>query len=250
MFTGYVYKVDCLESNKSYIGITTTTLEFRKKTHIQSAFNENHGRFDVHFYRALRKHDLSSFKWYIIDVVKEEELEELIEQLKTLEIKYVEEFGTFNNGYNGTPGGDLTFRGNPKVINMYNEEGILLDIGTVGALAAKYELDASAVCKVCNRIYNYTGTLDNKRLIFRYEEDTFTDEDFLKVKETPKSKRKGFGIKGYFLDSDIEIFEFESAKEAAEFTGFCSRSICNCASGKYKYAGKIDGRKVTWKYIK
>lgn len=132
---------------------------------------------------------------------------------------------------------------------MYNEEGILLDVGTVGALAAKYELDASAVCKVCNRIYNYTGTLDNKRLIFRYEEDTFTDEDFLKVKETPKSKRKGFAIKGYFLDTGIEIFNFSSAKEAAEKTGFCSRSICNCASGNYKYAGKVDGRKITWKYI-
>ena len=23
----------------------------------------------------------------------------------------------------------------------------------------------------------------------------------------------------------------------------------NCASGKYKYAGKLDGKEITWKYI-
>jgi hypothetical protein len=62
MFIGYVYKVDCLKSSKSYIGITTTTLEFRKKTHIQSAFNENHGRYNIHFYKALRKYDLNLFQ--------------------------------------------------------------------------------------------------------------------------------------------------------------------------------------------
>ena len=60
-----------------------------------------------------------------------------------------------------------------------------------------------------------------------------------------KSKRKGFHIKGYFLDSGVEVFEFNSAKEAADVTGFCSRSICNCASGKRNYAEKIDGRKIT-----
>lgn len=44
-------------------------------------------------------------------------------------------------------------------------------------------------------------------------------------------------------------FDFPSAKVASEATGFCSRSICNCASGKYKYAGKLDGKEITWKYI-
>lgn len=249
MFKGYVYKVDCLISDKSYIGITTTTLEFRKKTHIQSAFNKNHGRYNIHFYKALRKYELSSFQWYVIDIVEKEELEELIEELKSLEINYIEEFDSFNKGYNKTPGGDLTFRGNPKIIDMYNEDGELLDTSTVCALAAKYELDSSAICKVCNRIYNYTGVLNGKRLIFRYIEDSFTDEDYLKVKETPKGKKKGFPIKGYFLDSGVEVFSFSSVKEAAEKTGFCKRSIANCATGKYKYSGKLDGKEITWKYI-
>lgn len=249
MFIGYVYKVDCLESNKSYIGITTTTLEFRKKTHIQSAFNENHGKYNIHFYKALRKYDLNLFQWNIIDIVKAEELEMLIEKLKELEVQYIKEFDSFNNGYNGTPGGDLTFRGNPKIVDMYNEDGVLIETGTIGALSAKYNLDISAVCKVCNRIYNYTGVLDNKRLIFRYIEDTFTDGDYLKVKETLKNKKTGYAIKGYFLDSGIEVFSFNSAKEASEKTGFCYRAITNCAKGVSKYSGKLDGKKITWKYV-
>ena len=249
MFKGYVYKVDCSISNKSYIGITTTTLEFRKKTHIQSAFNKNHGRYNVHFYRALRKYELSSFKWYVIDIVEREELEELIDELKSLEISYVKKFDTFDNGYNSTPGGDLTFKGYPKTIDMYNEDGELLDTGTIGSLAAKYDLDASAVCKVCNRIYNHTGVLNRKRLVFRYIEDSFTDEDYIKVKETPRGKKKGFPVKGYFLDSGIEVFSFSSVKEASEKTGFCGRSIANCARGVYKYSGQLDGKKITWKYV-
>ena len=249
MFKGYVYKVDCSISNKSYIGITTTTLEFRKKTHIQSAFNENHVRYNVHFYKALRKYELNSFQWYVIDIVEKEELEELIGELKSREINYIKEFDSFNNGYNKTPGGDLTFRGAPKTIDMYNEEGVLLDTGTIGSISTKYELDVSAVCKVCNRIYNYTGILNGKRLIFRYVEDTFTDEDYLKVKEIPKGKRKGFPVKGYFLDTGVEIFSFSSVKEASDKTGFCKRSIANCARGLYNYSGKLDGRKITWKYI-
>jgi hypothetical protein len=169
----------------------------------------------------------------------------LIEELKELEIQYIEEFDSFNNGYNKTPGGDLTFRGNPKIIDMYNEEGELLDTGTVGMLSTKYELDASAVCKVCNRIYNYTGLLSGKRLIFRYIEDSFTDEDYLQVKITPKGKKKGFPIKGYFLDTGIEIFSFSSVKEASDKTGFCKKSIANCARGLYNYSGKLDGKKIT-----
>jgi len=132
---------------------------------------------------------------------------------------------------------------------MYNEEGELLDTGTVGSISAKYGLDASAICKVCNRIYNYTGVLNGKRLIFHYIEDSFTDEDYLKVKETPKGKKKGFPIKGYFLDNGVEIFSFSSAKEASKKTGFCYRALANCANGVSKYSGKLDGRKITWKYI-
>ena len=249
MFNGYVYKVDCNQSGKCYIGITTTSFDLRKKSHLWAAFNENHNRYGVHFYRAIRKYGVDAFNWNLIESIKDDSLEALINRLKELEINYVLKYDSFNNGYNGTPGGDLTFKGNPKVINMFTEDKVFIESGTVGSLSAKYSLDASAVCKVCNRIYEFTGESQQKRLVFRYEEDDFTEEDYMSLKKAFRPKRKGYHIKGYFLESGIEVFDFPSAKVASEATGFCSRSICNCASGKYKYAGKLDGKEITWKYI-
>ena len=247
MFKGYVYKADCVTSNKSYIGITTTSVKMRMNSHISAAFNENHVNYNLHFYKAIRKHTIDNFNWSTIESIQCESLEDLIIKLRELEIFYIDKYNSFNCGYNGTPGGELTFRGIPKTVNMYNEHKELIDTGTIGYLSEKYNLDISSICKVCNRLRSFTGMLDNKRLIFRYEEDEFTEEDYKSL--ASKSKKKGFHVKGYYLDSGVEVFDFNSAKEAAEFTGFCSRSICNCASGKYKYAGKVDGRKITWKYI-
>lgn len=72
--------------------------------------------------------------------------------------------------------GELTFRGEPKIVNMYNEDGTLIDTGA-------------------------------------------------------------------------ELFRFNSATEAAKALNLDYRSISNCASGKYKYSGKIDNVKIVWKYL-
>ena len=247
MFIGYVYKATCSESNKVYIGITTVSFDQRKGSHLSAAFNKNHVNYHLHFYNAIRKYGIQNFDWVTLEEIKSNSLETLILNLRELEILYIDKNDSFNNGYNGTPGGELTFRGIPKVVNMFNEDKELLDTGTVGYLSEKYSLDLSGICKVCNRLRSFCGNLNKKRLIFRYEEDDLTEEDVNNL--AAKSKRLGYPIKGYFLDSEEEIFSFNSAKEAAESTGFCKRSICNCASGKYAYSGKIDGRKVTWKYI-
>lgn len=247
MFNGYVYKAYCTISEKCYIGITTRSLPDRMRSHFSAAINEKHARYGIHFYKAIRKYGTGSFIWTVLTKVEKDSMEDLIDELKRLEIEYINNYDSFCNGYNKTPGGDLTFKGTPKIIDMYNEDGEILDSGTAGMLASKYNLDISAVCKVCNRKQTFTGMINNKKLIFRYIEDNFTKEDRNNL--ASKSKRNGFHIKGYFLDSGVEVFEFNSAKEAADITGFCSRSICNCASGKYKYAGKMDGRKITWKYV-
>lgn len=68
---------------------------------------------------------------------------------------------------------------------MYSEDGILLDTGTVGHLASKYNLDDSAICK---RRYKSTGKLNGKRLVFRYTHDKFTASD----KKQLASNNKGF----------------------------------------------------------
>lgn len=43
---------------------------------------------------------------------------------------------------------------------------------------------------------------------------------------------------------------YESVREAERQTGVASSSISNCCRGKIKYAGKLNGKKLIWEYIK
>lgn len=68
-----VYKATNKINNKVYIGITTKTLEHRKRIHIRDSKTK-----DTYFYRALRKYSENNFEWEIIDSAETmEELEEL-----------------------------------------------------------------------------------------------------------------------------------------------------------------------------
>lgn len=92
-----VYKATNKINNKVYIGITTKTLEHRKRIHIRDSKTK-----DTYFYRALRKYGENNFEWEIIDTA------ETIEELEDLERYYIKLYGSFNNkekGYNSTSGG-------------------------------------------------------------------------------------------------------------------------------------------------
>lgn len=153
MFKGYIYKCTCVVSGKSYIGLTTKTIE----EHLYSSYNPNDNAYKTHFH--------------------------------------------------------------------------------------------SAICKVCNRQYKSTGKLDGKRLVFRYTYDEYTSLDKQKLEKNNKGFKSGKPIAGYSFDTGAELFRFNSATEAAKALNLDYRSISNCASGKYKYSGKIDNVKIVWKYL-
>lgn len=92
-----VYKVTNKINNKVYIGITTKTLEYRKRIHIRDSKTKN-----TYFYRALRKYGEDNFTWEIIDTAKTKE------ELEELEKYYISLYDSFNDkgkGYNTTSGG-------------------------------------------------------------------------------------------------------------------------------------------------
>lgn len=249
MFKGYIYKCTCVISGKSYVGLTTKTIEERKKEHLHSSYNPNDNTYKTHFHSAIRKYGIENFEWSIVEEIEGSDITTVIATLRGLEGKYVAFYDSFHNGYNLTPGGELTFRGEPKVVNMYSEDGILLDTGTVGHLASKYNLDDSAICKVCNRRYKSTGKLNGKRLVFRYTHDKFTASDKKQLASNNKGFKSGKPVAGYSFDTGAELFRFDSVTKAAKALNLDSHSISSCASGKYKYSGKIDSVKIVWKYI-
>ena len=92
-----VYKIVNKVNNKVYIGITESTLEKRYDEHLSKYRNGD----TRHLYQAMRKYGLDNFE---VSVVEDNisSYKELLDK----ERSYVEQFNSYNNGYNMTPGGD------------------------------------------------------------------------------------------------------------------------------------------------
>lgn len=108
MKIGIIYKVESPEG-MVYIGKTMKVLDNRRYFHEAAASNENDPVYHTHFSHAIRKWG-DQLKWEVYhgDV--------LVEELDELEIKTIEEFNSYRNGYNSTEGGTGgdTFSGRSK----------------------------------------------------------------------------------------------------------------------------------------
>ena len=148
MFKGYIYKCTCVISGKSYVGLTTKTIEERKKEHLHSSYNPNDNTYKTHFHSAIRKYGIENFEWSIVEEIEGSDITTVIATLRGLE------------GF-----------------------------------------------------------------------------------------KSGKPVAGYSFDTGAELFRFDSVTKAAKALNLDSHSISSCASGKYKYSGKIDSVKIVWKYI-
>lgn len=101
--TGYIYMITNNINNKQYIGLTSRDYNLRWEQHIAEANKTNPKSY---ISRAIKKYGLDNFTFEVIETVKRKNPNELRNKLKIKEIKYIEEYGTFLNGYNRTQGGD------------------------------------------------------------------------------------------------------------------------------------------------
>jgi len=98
-----IYRAYNTENGKSYIGQTIRTMEERRTCHQRNARNKGF----CHLSRALRKYGLGSFTWEVIDTSASDKA-----TLDKLEQYYIDQYDSFDNGYNLTTGGQ---RGSKKV---------------------------------------------------------------------------------------------------------------------------------------
>lgn len=93
-----IYKITNLINNKIYIGLTTRTIEIRKKEHKSDAFTRS---FNLPLHRAIRKYGFENFEWSIIDTASSNE------ELNEKEIYWINYYDSTNKtkGYNHKEGG-------------------------------------------------------------------------------------------------------------------------------------------------
>jgi len=97
MKTGLIYIATNKINDKSYIGLTTKSLELRARLH----YNESKNKM-YKFANALKKYNKSDWGWKILhDNIP-------YKYLSDMEVFYIFIFDTYNNGYNSTEGGEIS----------------------------------------------------------------------------------------------------------------------------------------------
>lgn len=130
---GIIYKITNKVNNKSYIGQTRYTVEFRWKQH-------QHKKDNVYFHNAIHKYGVDNF---LVEVLEECN----IENLSSREIFYIAKYDTFNNGYNLTIGGE----GNRTLVldNKYDEiKELYLSGFSSNKIATLYKVDKASIVKI------------------------------------------------------------------------------------------------------
>lgn len=95
---GLIYKATNKVDGRCYVGLTTRTLKQRKAEHIKAAMFDNS---PLYFHGAIRNYGAKNFKWEVVTRRK------TLEGLANAEIKYIEKYAAFTEGFNSTPGGEL-----------------------------------------------------------------------------------------------------------------------------------------------
>lgn len=145
MRTGSIYIIKNNINNKVYIGQTTMTVHERFMSHTKPSILKQRSSYKL--YNAMNMYGVNNF--YV------ETLEENIplEQLDELEIQYIAQYDSYNNGYNSTPGGD------GRIINKINNEEEVLKMAQEGykaqEIADKFQVNKATIFRTLHKLGFY-----------------------------------------------------------------------------------------------
>lgn len=98
-----IYKATNIINGKVYIGFDSVWPK-RQKSHKFSSFNSNGQDYNFKFHRAIRKYGWEAFEWEEICCSKDGEY-----LLNEMEKYFIQQYDSYNNGYNMTLGGEGCF---------------------------------------------------------------------------------------------------------------------------------------------
>lgn len=167
-------------NGKKYIGITSKRFKDRLYQHCSLAINEKDRDYNTKKYRAIRKYE--EFKAEVL-------FEGNSDELGDKEIEFIEEYDSYNNGYNSTFGGEYGTLGsvrseaskqkskdssaNKKYVIVRNIfTGEILDFKSMQDCADYFEV---GVGNISNGISNNLLFLDTYEIKFLFEDWEYED---------------------------------------------------------------------------
>ena len=190
---GYIYKITNDINDKSYIGLTTTTVEQRWSKHIR-----NYKTVDYTLYKAMRKYGIEHFSIQTVEQCDNDCLNEC-------EKYYINLYDTYSNGYNDTRGGEGNTLYDRKEIYSLWDDGY-----SVGCIAKQIGSVRSSI---------YSVLLDY---------DKYSPEESLRRRNESLNKRVcQFNINGELLQTFNSIKEADLAVKASRgaIGSCCNRLI-------------------------
>jgi predicted GIY-YIG superfamily endonuclease len=208
-----VYKVTNQETGKSYIGVTTRSIEERKADHIQKA-NKGTGGY---FQEAIATNGADAFRWEQIDTASS--TTELAEKEK----KYILQYDSKENGYNSDSGGGFS-----KTVYQFDLAGNLIaSFDGLKEIQSMLGHDKRRISNAC-----LTAAVWKARYWSYSQNDTFK----------PATDNRKKQVTQFTLDGAI-IAKYSSVSEASRITGLSKTCISRCCRGERKSSSGF-----LWKY--
>lgn len=118
-------------------------------------------------------------------------------------------------------------------------------------IANEWNISHTQVYQVCNRSKKANGTYNKsvkgKHLLWYREYENMTKKDIEEFLEWCKPKLNNRTNRKVMCITTGKIFN--SIKDASKHYDIERSSIVRCCQNKFKYAGKLNGEKLIWKYM-
>ena len=189
-----------------YVGITTDSVESRKRDHLERVVRGEVGKF----HEAIETYSPSAFTWTQIDTASN------VDELAKKEKEYVLKYNSKEEGYNSDSGGGIK-----KTVYQYDVEGRYVDkyncLQNAGNVVNASKQSISSACLSVNKLY---------RGFYWSYDDTFEPARDLRRKEVIQ----------FDLDDNI-LDVYESVAEASRSSGLSRTCIARVCRGERSSSG-------------
>jgi group I intron endonuclease len=218
LMTGFIYQYTHKVNSKMYIGKTRQVLQDRLDDHKTRSFQKTCRNYECHFHRAIRKYGYDTFNINILHTIIGDSVGYLDKELYKLEVHYIAEFNSFNDGYNSDKGGRGT-------------------CGMKHSKETRARISSSNMGKVMS---------EEAKVKMREAGRKRVEAELLGISNVDAKNRLCKTV--YLYYKDILLVEFKSTTIAGKLCKVDPSSINKCCKGEYNYTGKFpDGTGMVWR---